>query len=234
MTSVRHTVFVVVFFAVTASFAASSVGQSVVQEGTAFYIPDRFSGRATTSGEPYDPSVLTAAHRTLPIGTMVRVMNAGNGKEVVVRVNDRGPFVSGRVIDVSEAAAQELEFDRRAGAYVKLTIVDGSIEPEARALTHFDRTGRKNTEEVVAEGEKRYTIQLGSYSEVGGAREYAGGIEGAWVQAVSVDGQTFFRVNFGVYGDERSAQAGMGQIGEQGLTGFVKTIDKTERDVSDN
>ena len=64
----------------------------------------------TASGETYSPAKLTAAHRSLPFGTLVRVTNLSNGRTVVVRINDRGPFVKNRVIDLSQAAAQQLEF----------------------------------------------------------------------------------------------------------------------------
>ena len=67
-------------------------------------------GGPTASGEPYSPLKLTAAHRTLPFGTLVRVTNLRNGRTVVVRVNDRGPFTKGFIIDVSQAAAKELHF----------------------------------------------------------------------------------------------------------------------------
>jgi rare lipoprotein A len=67
-------------------------------------------GGMTASGETFSPHKLTAAHRTLPFGTMVRVTNLTNGKTVVVRINDRGPFLKNRVIDLSQAAAQQLEF----------------------------------------------------------------------------------------------------------------------------
>ena len=77
-------------------------------------------GRRTASGESFDPRAFTAAHRTLAFGTCVRVENADNGRSVQVRVNDRGPFVTGRVLDVSEAAARALDFIARGVARVRL------------------------------------------------------------------------------------------------------------------
>ena len=68
----------------------------------------QFAGRKTASGERFDPQAMTAAHRSLPFGAMVRVVNAGNGKSVTVRINDRGPFVKGRIIDLSLAAARAI------------------------------------------------------------------------------------------------------------------------------
>ena len=82
-------------------------------------------GSKTASGERMSSGVLAAAHRTLPFGTHVKVENLGNGRAVVVRINDRGPFVRGRVIDVTWAAAQELGFIGNGIARVKLTVVDG-------------------------------------------------------------------------------------------------------------
>jgi peptidoglycan lytic transglycosylase len=79
-----------------------------VQTGKASWYGDAHQGRKTASGEIYDMHTLTAAHRTLPFGTRVRVTNVDNGRSVVVRVNDRGPFPPGRLIDVSRAAALEL------------------------------------------------------------------------------------------------------------------------------
>ena len=76
----------------------------------------------TASGERFSPDKLTAAHRTLPFGTMVRVTNLSNGRAVVVRINDRGPFTKGRVIDITPAAARELNFSGLAP--VALTVVE--------------------------------------------------------------------------------------------------------------
>jgi rare lipoprotein A len=87
----------------------TAVGPGWVQEGIASYYAHKFHGRTTASGETYDMMAMTAAHRTLPFGTRVRVVNKENGKAVVVRINDRGPFVEGRVIDVSFRAAEDLD-----------------------------------------------------------------------------------------------------------------------------
>jgi len=76
--------------------------------GRASYYGRRFHGRPTASGEAFDMHAMTAAHRTLPFGSLVRVTNVANGRSVVVRINDRGPFHGNRVIDVSRAAATEL------------------------------------------------------------------------------------------------------------------------------
>ena len=91
--------------------------------GIASYVASRFDGHATSSGQRYDERRLTAAHRTLPFGTRVRVTNTENGRSVVVTITDRGPFKRGRVIDVSKRAATELGFVRQGTARVRLEVV---------------------------------------------------------------------------------------------------------------
>lgn len=101
--------------------ADSSTGSTV---GIASWYADRFHQKRTASGEPYLKDALTAAHRSLPFGTMVHVENLRNGKSVIVKINDRGPFHSGRIIDVSRAAAKELGFIRQGETRVRLTLVN--------------------------------------------------------------------------------------------------------------
>ena len=90
--------------------------------GRASYYAHRFHGRSTASGETYDEAKLTAAHRTLPFGTRIRVTNLENGRSVMLRVNDRGPHRKSRVIDVSYLAAKRLGFVREGVARVKVEV----------------------------------------------------------------------------------------------------------------
>lgn len=91
-----------------------------IERGIGSWYGDGFQGRRTASGEPFDANALTAAHRTLPFGTVVRVRNPANGQEVVVRINDRGPQIGGRVIDMSRAAAARIGLLRAGVAPVVL------------------------------------------------------------------------------------------------------------------
>lgn len=93
---------------------------TVIGEGVASYYGAELAGNRTASGERFNPDALTAAHRTLPMGTKLRVTNKANGKSVIVRINDRGPFAKGRVIDVSRAAAQKISMIRSGTARVLL------------------------------------------------------------------------------------------------------------------
>lgn len=88
--------------------AESGVSDGEIARGLASWYGERFHGRRTASGEVFDMNELTAAHKTLPFGTLVRVRHIGTGKEVTVRINDRGPHVPGRIIDLSRAAASTL------------------------------------------------------------------------------------------------------------------------------
>ena len=111
--------------------AIDQAGQSVadideeteIGGGMASYYGNELAGNRTASGERFDPGQLTAAHRSLPFGSMVRVTNTSNGDSVVVRINDRGPFSHGRVIDVSQAAAREIGMHRSGTARVKLALL---------------------------------------------------------------------------------------------------------------
>lgn len=92
--------------------------------GVASYYGRRFHGRLTANGESFDMHGLTAAHRTLPFGSLVRVTNPRNGLSVVVRINDRGPFVGGRTIDLSRAAAEEIGIVSRGHDTVELALLN--------------------------------------------------------------------------------------------------------------
>jgi rare lipoprotein A len=113
--------------------AASAFADPELQ-GLASWYGGRFHGRLTSSGEVFDTNDLTAAHRTLPFGTRVRVTNLDNGRSVIVKINDRGPFVEGRVIDLSRAAAEELDMINLGVAHVSLEIVDFTSDKELYAV----------------------------------------------------------------------------------------------------
>ena len=99
------------------------------ESGVASYYGPEFAFRRTASGEMFDPKEMTAAHRTLPFGTRIRVTNLSNGRRVVLRVNDRGPYRKGRVIDVSHAAARKLGFAHHGTAQVRIDVLKrGKIE----------------------------------------------------------------------------------------------------------
>jgi len=105
----------------------TETGGLYVVEGTASYYADEFHGRKTASGEIFDMYALTAAHKTFPLGTIARVTNLRNNREVIVKINDRGPFVEGRILDLSYGAAEKLDF-----------IIDGLTEVRIEVLEWGD------------------------------------------------------------------------------------------------
>jgi|SRR5450755_3041965 rare lipoprotein A len=110
------------------------------QIGTASWYGSYFQGRATASGEPYDMYDLTAAHPTLPLGSWVRVTNLRNGRAVVVRINDRGPIVPGRIIDLSFNTARVLHFDSKGLQRVRLDVVNNRVktaQPQMMAALQY-------------------------------------------------------------------------------------------------
>lgn len=102
----------------------SSLAETHELEGIASYYADEFHGRKTSSGEEYDMHALTAAHRSLPFNTRVRVVNLENMKSVIVRINDRGPFKDDRVIDVSLEAARQLGLIADGTARVRIEVLE--------------------------------------------------------------------------------------------------------------
>lgn len=116
------TSFAFVFFVCLALLSVSSKAQ-ITEIGMASFYADKFDGRVTASGETFDQQKYTAAHRTLPFGTLVKVTNLNNKKTVEVVINDRGPFVKERVIDLSKVAAMDLGFVKQGVAKVKVEVV---------------------------------------------------------------------------------------------------------------
>ena len=110
--------------AVAVAYPATRPHAHPYQVGTASWYGEYFDGKPTASGEPYDMYQFTAAHRELPMGSWLKVTNMRTGKWLIVRVNDRGPFVGDRILDLSDSAAEMLDIKARGVARVKLEVVD--------------------------------------------------------------------------------------------------------------
>lgn len=116
--------------ATSAVNAAVQAAGTLFQSGRISYYADKFHGRPTASGEPYDSQGLTMAHRTLPLGTKVLITNTANQRSVVVTVNDRGPFAGSRVADLSRAAAEKLNMVRSGLADATLHVLPAALLPK--------------------------------------------------------------------------------------------------------
>jgi rare lipoprotein A len=192
------------------------------ERGVASWYGTKFNGRATSSGELYDICVFTAAHKTLPLPSFVRVTNLDNGRSLVVRVNDRGPFHSGRIMDLSYAAAVRLGVDRTGTARVELRSIgsDGDLAPPPRfadvgarvpAAAHLD--GERSVATDIASlpdaGDK--LVQVGSFGEKSNATRLADRLQDAGVDDVDVDhaevgGNDVWRVRIGPVDVEKLAR----------------------------
>jgi len=135
------TLFMVLFFGVEpvvhakpkhAKIKSSEKSKKKPQRGTASWYGANHQGKRTASGEKFNMNDLTAAHKTLPMGSFVKVKSLTTGKTITVRINDRGPFAKGRIIDVSKAAAQKLGFIKRGTDRVEIVLVSKSRKPASK------------------------------------------------------------------------------------------------------
>lgn len=141
------------FFFLFFLFSFNLVFAYPVQKGVASYYAKKFHGKITASGEPYNMYSLTAAHRTLPMGTLVEVTNLSNNKKVVVKINDRGPFKKDRIIDLSYAAAKKLDMIKKGTANVVL-------KPLSPDFLINKVNEEKETKKIAEEAQKDSTLTM--------------------------------------------------------------------------
>ncbi len=213
---------------VTAQVELGPPRPPVVQEGWAMPYPDIGRPRQTSSGERYAPEALTAAHRTLPVGTSLELTSLLTGRRVVVRVNDKGPFVPDRIVDISAAAARELGFGPQGGT-VRLRVSSGRVTADAQAALRLEedqpRAQRRPKRSLTGE----FTVQLGSFEDEAGARKLSESVEGGWVYRILVDGKWYYRVNFGVFSSKNEAEKFRTRLAARGVSGFVKAVEDHEK-----
>lgn len=167
--------------------------EGYVERGIASWYGPGFHAAETSSGERYDMYAMTAAHKTLPLPTYVQVTNLANGRSVVVRVNDRGPFKGDRIIDLSYSAALKLDMVREGTAFV-----------EVRALTP-GQPGPSTTSTASAMTDTPLYIQAGAFGSEANAANLRGRLQGAGIEPIfvrrdEVDGRSLYRVRVGPIG----------------------------------
>jgi rare lipoprotein A len=171
------------------------------QQGTASWYGKDVHGRRTASGELFDRNSLSAAHRTLPLGSMIRVTNLDNNKSTTVRVNDRGPFIKNRVIDLSYAAARELGF-----------VADGTAQVSIERLDELP-------------GTTPFTVHAAQYVEEENARLLKERLSAKFEVISIIPGETnlgrVYHVEVGVYGTEEKAEIVAGRVAQEGLEPVV-------------
>jgi peptidoglycan lytic transglycosylase len=167
---------------------------------------DGFEGKPTASGEIYDSSQMTAAHRELPLGTIVEVSCMENSKSVRVRINDRGPFIKGRIIDLSRAAAERLDLVGPGTGRVRLSILQAGVSPPEISVTGL------------------WAVQIGSFADAVNARRQAerARATGRMVSLEPYNGLT--RVKVGAYSSRDEAQQILASLEREGFEGIVVPV----------
>ena len=180
--------------------------EGYTERGVASWYGSKFHGRMTSAQEPYDMHALTAAHKTLPLPTYVRVRNLRNNKSVIVRVNDRGPFVDNRIIDLSYAAARRLDMVQDGTSLVEVTAINPGAGNQARtdaaAGAPHDGAGIR----PAADDTQQVYVQVGAFGERTNAmRRFEmlkrGGIHDAFVHRDPDPSRELYRVRIGPISD---------------------------------
>jgi rare lipoprotein A len=203
-------------------------GKGHVERGLASWYGPGFHSERTSSGEPYDMYAMTAAHKTLPIPAYVRVTNLENGRSVVVRVNDRGPFVNERIIDLSYTAASKLDMLRAGTARVEIRVLDArSSAAPAPSGTTFQSIALTPPPQIVTGATTGATtgirfLQVGSFASSANASALvskltAAGIAGASVREAQVGDRLLYRVRVGPVVDAGQATRLTAQLRAAGI-----------------
>jgi rare lipoprotein A len=176
----------VLFLAI--SVLGSAFGQ--VQTGKASFYADKFEGVQTASGQKYKRKKLTGAHKSLPFGTKVRVTNLQNDKSVEIIINDRGPYVDGRIVDVSKAAAEKLGFINQGITEVKLEVIDPGDGKESQPEKRIEHVAVEEKEfydfEIQRYLPNGFGVQIGNYQELVNLMRLAENLKNSYKKEVTV------------------------------------------------
>lgn len=202
------------------------------ETGTASWYGSEFHGRPTSNGETFDMNALTAAHPTLPLPSVLEVTNLANGKAVTVRLNDRGPFVAGRMLDLSRRAAEELGFIHTGTAQVRVRYL-GPAEPAlAPAIPSVTLASARTPAAVAAVSAPLVAsvapvasgrfVQAGAFADAANAeraRERVAGLGPTRVAPATINGARMYRVLVGPWADAAQAAAKAEEVAARGLPG---------------
>ncbi len=201
------------------------------QTGKASFYADAFEGKPTASGEKYKASKLTAAHRTLPFGTIIKVTNLANKESVNVTVNDRGPFVEGRVIDLSKAAAEKLKFINLGTAEVRIEIIEGESKASPVVEHHAVEEKEFYDFDVNKVHPKGFGAQLATYHELTNLFQITDGLKNTYkkkavVQVKIVKGVRYYSLILGPFSSPTKAQSFVNELKKQFPDAFVLDYSK--------
>ncbi len=183
------------------------------ERGVASWYGSKFHGRRTSSGEPYDMHLATAAHKSLPLPTYAEVTNLDNGRKVIVKINDRGPFKSGRIIDLSYGAALRLGMISTGTARVDVRVIDVDSDTGGQTIAVTDIDSENNVGNV-----GKTWLQAGAYGRREGAEQLARQLEQANVSPVSIHNtDQLFRVWLGPYVSSIELESVIARVVELGF-----------------
>ena len=186
--------------------------------GLASWYGKKFHGRLTANGEVYDMYKVSAAHKTLPLGTIVKVTNRKNGISLKVRINDRGPFVRGRIIDLSYGGAKALGM-----------VEDGVVPARVETLQLGDNRYVKSGRIITSKVSMSYTVQTGSFLEKENDLELKRLLETRYktvfIQEWNDQRHVYYRVRVGKFSQEKDAQNLCLQLKRDNYTAFVTAVD---------
>ncbi len=197
------------------------------EEGVASWYGTKFHGRRTSSGEPYNMFAMTAAHTSLPLPTYVRVTHLENGRSIVVKVNDRGPFVDNRIIDLSYAAARRIDMHEAGTAPVRVEALPGGTPIEGGTTVAVDDAPAPDAEAGSGGTEEAFDgdayIQLGAFGQFTNAQRMRAEAAGADIRNVFVkrgrgnDGVRVYRVRIGPLRDSAERDSVMERLERAGI-----------------
>lgn len=194
-----------------------------VERGTASWYGKKFHGRKTSNGEIYNMYAMTAAHKTLPIPTYLQVTNLDNGKKIVVRVNDRGPFHGNRIIDLSYAAASKLGFAQNGTGRVELRALEPGQSTTTTTLATNNANGAPPVQAAVSSPSRdQLFLQLGSFIDQNNAESLRvqlalNNVDLAVVQRTEVDRKNIYRVRIGPIASSEEADTIASRINQLGM-----------------
>ncbi len=201
-----------------------------IQKGIASYYADKFDGRSTASGEKYNHKKLTAAHKFLPFGTIVKVTNVANNESVEVRINDRGPFVEGRVIDLSRAAAEKLKFTAQGLTEVQIEVIDaGDGRSGSNRVQQMDEPVDNKTffsVEAKKENPEGWGVQVGSFQGFENMLSLTENLEKSYKEDVIIEvrdlqGKKIYAIILGNYNSRKKADALKAEMADRFPGAFV-------------
>ena len=214
--------------AITACFAQ-------IQTGKASFYSDKFEGTKTASGERYKKKKLTGAHKTLPFGTRVKVTNLANNQSVEVVINDRGPYVDGRVIDVSRAAAEKLGFVNQGLAEVKIEVLDPGDGKTTESNIRIDHVAVDEREFYNFEIERKtpngFGVQIGNYQELVNLMRIAENLKNSYkrnvtVQVKVINGVKYYGLILGSFPNREKAEQFRVELKQKYPDAFIVEFDR--------